>query len=111
MSVFDTGDRPTLVILTPEVCEDIYRVLVAHADAKPEQRLAFIHQMSETGTGLGQTEWRLNSGYYGPTCFFRCGDEWIVTTTHEDLTPATQTKLDDTNLELAILRDSLLPPI
>jgi len=102
------GAPPVLIEITPTVAERIYRVLVAFADARPEQRLHFMHHMSETGTGLDQDEWRLNAGRYGATCFFICDNEWIVTTTQDDLTPRTQVLLDTTNLELALLKDIIL---
>jgi hypothetical protein len=110
MSVVDTGNRPTLITITPTVAEQIFRLLVKHAEAEPTELKAFQHMMSETGTGRGDTEYRLKAGYWGVTCFFRCGDEWFVQPTNEDESPKTREAVDNTNLELAILRDSLLPP-
>lgn len=110
MSVVDTGDRPTLIPITPEVAELIFRLLVKHADAVPEERKAFQHMMSNTGTGRGDIEYRLKAGYFGVTHFHLCGDEWFVKPTQEDESSPTRAAVDITNLQLALLRDSLLPP-
>jgi hypothetical protein len=110
MTVVDTGDRPTLITITPTVAGLIFRQLVKHAEAVPTQLKAFEHMMSETGTGRGDIEYRLKAGFFGVTCFFRCGDEWFVTQTREDESPNTLAMVDNTNLALALLRDTLLPP-
>lgn len=102
--------QPVLPI-TPERAERIFRVLVAYADADATQRTAFMYMMSDTG--LGNIEFRIKAGWYGPTCFYIDNDEspneWFVKTTNEDETPATRNQVDETNLQLALLRDSELP--
>jgi len=109
MSNVDTGAPPEFpVTIDDDAAERIYRVLVAYADADPNQRLAFIRQMKTTGVGLGQTEWRIKAGYYGPTCFSICDNEWFVKGTRDDITPATLEQIDIANLELAKLRDTIL---
>ena len=98
--------------ITPEIADRIYRILVNYADAEPTQRKAFQHHMSDTGTGLGQEEFRLTHetfrGRYGVACFFLDGNEWLVTATRDDESANTQEKVDATNLELALLKDIVL---
>jgi hypothetical protein len=62
---------------------------------------------------LQQVEWRIKAGYYGPTCFYvdntTSPNEWYVVTTREDESPHTRDQVNETNLQLALLRDSELP--
>ena len=101
----DVGNRVQRVTITGDVAERIYRLLVKYAKADHQQRLAFIRQMSETGGGLDQEEWRISSGYWGITKFFMCSDEWYVITSQEDESDPTRAKVNICNLELAKLRD------
>lgn len=100
--------QPILPI-TADRADRIFRILVAFANADATQRMGFIHQMSY----LGQIEYRITSGYYGPKCFWIDNDlshnEWYVTPTNEDETTHTRGQVDETNLQLALLRDSELP--
>ena len=105
MSKVDVGDRIQRVTITDDVAERVFRLLVRYAEAPHQQRLAFIHQMSETGGGQDQEEWRLQTGYWGITKFFMCSDEWYVITSQEDESPNTRSAVDICNLELAKLRD------
>jgi len=97
-----------IIPITPNVATRIYRVLVAYADAVPEHLKAFVRQMGTTGIGIGQTEWRLKAGYYGPTCFFLDENEWYVTHSRDDISPRTLEQVDLVNLKLALLRDEIL---
>jgi len=106
MSKVDVGaGRTQRVTITDEVAERVYRLLVRYAEAPHQQRLAFVHQMSEDTHGLDQEEWRIQSGYFGITKFFMCSDEWYVITSQEDESDPTRAKVNICNLELAKLRD------
>lgn len=105
MSKVDVGDRTQRVTITDEVAERVYRVLIKYGKADYQQRLAFIHQMSEDTQGLDQEEWRIHSGHYGVTKFFMCSDEWYVITSQEDESDPTRAAVNICNLELAKLRD------
>jgi len=109
MPIVDTGAPPEFpVAITEDAATRIFRVLVAFANADHDQLKAFVHQMSTTSLGLGQTQWRIKAGYYGPTCFFICDNEWFVTNHRDDISPRTRQQVDTTNLELAKLRDTIL---
>jgi len=105
MAKVDVGDRVQQVTITKDVAERVYRLLIKHANADHQQRLAFVHQMAETGNSLDQEEWRISSGYWGITKFFMCSDEWFVITSQEDESTPTRAAVDLCNLELAKLRD------
>lgn len=102
------GAPPEIIEITPEIADRIYRILVRDAKADPDLRLAFMHHMSDTGTGLGQDDFRLKATYYGVTHFSICDNEWIVKPTNEDITWKTRQMVDTTNLSLALLKDEIL---
>ena len=102
------GAPPVIIEITPDIADRIYRILVRDANAVPELRLAFMHHMSDTGTGLGQDDFRLKASYFGVTDFSICDNEWVVRPTQEDISPRTRQMVDTTNLSLALLKDEIL---
>lgn len=107
MSKVDVGNRTQQVTITEDVAERVFRCLVAFAGADSKQRIAFVQSMAETGIGRDQEEWILRTGYWGPTKFFMCSDEWFVITSQEDESPKTREQVDTVNLKLAQLRDTI----
>jgi len=104
------GNPPPVVIeITPTIAGQIWDVLVLHANADPTLRDAFAHHVADTDpAGLHQNEFRLQSSYFGVTYWSVCYNEWVVRTSQEDESPRTQLQVDNTNLELALLRDIVL---
>lgn len=98
---------PQSVTITEDVADRIYRLLVKHASARPEERLAFIQTMAETGLGRDQEWWELKNARFGITRFVMEGDEWYVTSALDDESAPTREAVDETNLELAKLRDTI----
>lgn len=90
--------------ITAERAERIYRVLVAYADAPPELRKAFAYHIAT----LQQDEFRLKATRFGIPCFFVCNNEWVVTAAKDDESPRTREMVDETNQQLALLRDLIL---
>ena len=99
-----TSTPPVIVDITPERAERIYRVLVAYADAPPENLKAFAYHIAT----LEQDEFRLKATRYGVPCFYICNNEWIVTGAKDDTSPRTREMVDETNRQLALLRDVIL---
>ena len=96
-----------LVVITEDVAERIYRLLVAHAEADPDQRIPFVQTVAETGLGRDKNRWTLRNARFGVTEFWMSGDEWIVKHALDDTSPHTLSAVDTTNLELAKLRDTV----
>lgn len=106
---FPDDCRLPLIAITPEIAGRIFQHLVAFASAVPEQKEPFKHMVSDVSFGgLGRRQFLIKDGFYGPCGFYMCGDEWYVVTTLEDITPNTEKQIRNANLQLALLRDTIM---
>lgn len=100
---------PGKIMITSDVAYRIFQCLVAFGSANPCEKEGFRRIMMDVSLGgLGRTQFLVKDGYYGVCGFYVCGDDWFCVTTHEDLSPGTNTQLNTVNLKLAQLRDTIM---
>lgn len=105
---FPSDCVPGKIAITNDVATRIFRVLVAYGGADANETQGFIHMVMETNLGgMGHRQFLVRDGYYGVCGFYICGDDWFCVTTHEDVSPNTNTQLNTVNLQLAMLRDQI----
>jgi hypothetical protein len=109
LTPFPADCNPPKIVITPDIALRIFRHLVAFAGAQQEQCKPFQHMVSDVSLGgLGHRQYIIRDGYYGPCGFYMCGDEWYVVTTLFDWSPKTIEQINNANLKLALLRDTIM---
>jgi hypothetical protein len=105
---FPSNCQPPKILITADIADRIFRVLVAFGNADPQEREGFKMYIKDPSVGgLGNRQFAIRDTYYGVCGFYMCGDEWYCVTSMNDLSPKTNQAVNEINLKLALLRDQI----